>query len=196
MTSAGFAAPYCARSAIIVVGRISRQAELSTKKRIIASLAVCGSSPAAAMVRIAAMPAGVAALPMPSILQDRFTQISPSAFSSPGAKGISRDSGRLSARESASAAPLCRSTSSIPPKNAYAPASERQSETASPAPLSSASCAAEREPVHAAYTTLKRSMMQNTQFIPSPPGTYADRAQERPGALCGILPLHRAESVI
>ncbi len=165
--------------AIIVVGSSCTLHMFSVRNSSIASLARPSRFPAAAIARMALSPAGVAAPPMPSMSAARFTLMSESACSSPGAKRNSRKSGLRSAFASAPVTPLSRSTPSSPPKNAYAPAMLRQKATASAPPPSSASCAADSLPCAAAAATPISSIMQNTAFIASPRQAYALAGKKR-----------------
>lgn len=129
--SNGCAAPAAARREMTVVGSICKLDALITRNIHIASLA---RSPTEEMLFISFMasnPAGVAALPSPSMFAARLTATACSARSFPRTPGNRRIAGRR-ARDRRRINPVSSRISIKPHQSAYAPAREMHSATASP----------------------------------------------------------------
>ena len=78
-TSAGFAAPYCARYIIIVIGTTVRPEAFRLRNMIMASLAVSLRGFSSWSCCMARRPMGVAALSRPSMLAEMFMKMDPAA---------------------------------------------------------------------------------------------------------------------
>ncbi len=81
--SKGSAAPAAARSEITVVGKSCMLEALTTRNMHMASLARVLSGAISRMPRIASIPAGVAALPSPSMLAERLAAMASQTASFP-----------------------------------------------------------------------------------------------------------------
>ena len=161
----GAAEPACCRSAAQVVGMSWREAVFIATKVTMALLALslwgfnfCSS-------RIAARPKGVAALPRPSRLAERFMQMACMAGLPCGTVGNSHRVRGCSSRASASVRRQRRAISIRPLHRHSMPVRVMTRVTASLQPESAAAESASIRPVKAAVTTEKMSRAVRIPFI-------------------------------
>ena len=161
----GAALPACCRSTAQVVGISCREAVFSTTKVTMALLAVSFCRFSFCSSCMAASPSGVAALPSPSRLAERFIQMACRAGPPAGSSGNSRRVSGRNRRATASVSRHCWAIFIRPHHRHSIPVREMTSVTASPQPESAAAESASIFPPKAALTTEKISIPTNTAFI-------------------------------
>ena len=142
--SKGLSHPAAARTAATVVGSSWMDAVLHTTSRHSSSLAAPGLL--RLMPLAASIPKGVAALPNPNRLADTLADRLSITAPSRAAPGNSRPSTGRSSRDNPPARPDWRMTSITPVHRQSIPAMDRQSSTASFAPVTAAAATASPRP--------------------------------------------------
>ena len=161
----GAAEPACCRSAAQVVGMSWREAVFIATKVTMALLALSLWGFSFCSSRIAARPQGVAALPRPSKLAERFMQMACMAGLPCGTVGNSHRVRGCSSRASASVRRQRRAISIRPLHRHSMPVRVMTRVTASLQPESAAAERASIRPVKAAVTTEKMSRTVRMPFI-------------------------------
>ena len=149
--SKGAADPHPARTAATVVGKSCTEAVFSTTRRH-SSLSAVPWDPRA-MRRAARIPKGVAAFPSPRRVADRFPLTAAKVSGSRLAPGSSRRSAGRNRAASFLSSSHCFKSSINPDHRHRAPARDRHSSTAAPAPSSAAADTSAMRPHAAAHRT-------------------------------------------